>query len=981
MVVATTPFSGLRDPTMLGNQSSSASICITAAAIVWWLLFAYCVATSIGGWFRGAIDCLNHHSHHFVMSSSVVKSIKNFFSNNNHDLIPVHVTTTIVNDVFTLDGEQYFDARYCRVLWRLFDGSFEADLILAKQMIVQYIQATEFLHLSLGRIPDESLVFERDVFYPCMGYIGSATIDNDKRDATIPSASLAKPAKGILRRGGSSCSNKERPLERRVKVVDMQVVEYWTCQDLKNECPQYFAGLMEFHPNRRRAQSEMDAITDRSIDARDRVLRKLIASGMKDLQQYTHHVGQMEATLEAIRNGSHPSITFGSYEWALLQNNLKSTHIEFNKLPSPLERLLVQCFTQGDLDELVHACRECKVRPPSAPRKLKLNESKDTVHAIVPFDSEAPQGSLVVPQILPPQSEPKSEKHETPTPTKIKCVPSKPARSQSFKQGIIFEKNREIRMSLRKKLQKKKRAERIRLLRRPEDPMDVDDDAEVSTSTEPSSTVLLDAVVESAKPLALSTPISSDLDDESTGAATAEMEEWVPVEDKVAEPKIPSTATTSVVVEEEEEYTFIGTIEETLQEEEEVEEVEEDAKYVGEALFYSLDSIEKAQQDNVEANNNNAVQQDKLETNNAVQQDTLPTSTTNATADSTTNATSNNATADSNTNVTSNNATSNNATADSQKKKRAERIRLLRRPEGPKDVDDDAEVSTSTEPSSTVLLDAVVESAKPLALSTPISSDLDDESTGAATAEMEEWVPVEDKVAEPKIPSTATTSVVVEEEEEYTFIGTIEETLQEEEEVEEVEEDAKYVGEALFYSLDSIEKAAPAGEEVADLVLDTNVAVDAELAESGDDSVPSVSTAELTELAILQEDVAAEVEEVEYPLIGTTIQVQVIAQLGEDDEQSEPLEEDAQVFFPPGDDDTALDHEVCEEDAHYVGAALFCREAAKKKPPRREKTLNNLDGAYWTAMPKRRLAKRVEGSVISSPTLRRSARIAALKGQ
>ena len=560
-------------------------------------------------------------------------------------------------------------------------------------------------------------------------------------------------------------------MERGVKVVDMQVVGYWTCQDLKNECPQYFAGLMEFHPNRRRAQSEMDAITDRSIDARDRVLRKLIASGMKDLQQYTHHVGQTEATLEAIRNGSHPSITFGSYEWALLQNNLKSTHIEFNKLPSPLERLLVQCFTQGDLDELVHACRECKVRPPSAPRKLKLNESKDTVHAIVPFDSEAPQGSLVVPQILPPQSEPKSEKHETPTPTKIKCVPSKPARSQSFKQGIIFEKNREIRMSLRKKLQKKKRAERIRLLRRPEDPMDVDDDAEVSTSTEPSSTVLLDAVVESAKPLALSTPISSDLDHESTIAS-------------------------------------------------------------------------------------------------------------------------------------------------------------------------------------------------------------------ASTAEMEEWFPVEDKVAEPKIPSTVTTSVVVEEEEEeYTFIGTIEETLQEEEEVEEVEEDAKYVGEALFYSLDSIEKAAPAGEEVADLVLDTNVAVDAELAESGDDSVPSVSTAELTELAILQEDAAAEVEEVEYPLIGSTIQVQVIAQLGEDDEQSEPLEEDAQVFFPPGDDDTALDHEVCEEDAHYVGAALFCREAAKKKPPRREKTLNNLDGAYWTAMPKRRLAKRVEGSVISSPTLRRSARIAALKGQ
>ena len=261
----------------------------------------------------------------------------------------------------------------------------------------------------------------------------------------------------------------------------------------------------------------------------------------------------MEATLEAIRNGSHPSITFGSYEWALLQNNLKSTHIEFNKLPSSLERLLVQCFTQGDLDELVHACRECKVRPPSAPRKLKLNESKDTVHAIVPFDSEAPQGSVVVPQILPPQSEPKSEKHETPTPTKIKCVPSKPARSQSFKQGIIFEKNREIRMSLRKKLQKKKRAERIRLLRRPEDPMDVDDDAEVSTSTEPSSTVLLDAVVESAKPLALSTPISSDLDDESTiaSASTEEMKEWFPVEDKVAEPKIPSTVTIVAVVEEE----------------------------------------------------------------------------------------------------------------------------------------------------------------------------------------------------------------------------------------------------------------------------------------------------------------------------------------------------------------------------------------------------------------------------------------------
>jgi len=54
------------------------------------------------------------------------------------------------------------------------------------------------------------------------------------------------------------------------------------------------------------------------------------------------------------------------------------------------------------------------------------------------------------------------------------------------------------------------------------------------------------------------------------------MKEWLPVEDKVAEPKIPSTVTIVAVVEEEEEeeeeeYPSIGTIiEETLQEEEDV---------------------------------------------------------------------------------------------------------------------------------------------------------------------------------------------------------------------------------------------------------------------------------------------------------------------------------------------------------------------------------------------------------------------------
>ena len=791
MVVATTPFSGLRDPTMLGNQSSSASICITAAAIVWWLLFAYSVATSIGGWFRGAIDCLNHHSHHFVMSSSVVKSIKNFFSNNNHDLIPVHVTTTIVNDVFTLDGEQYFDARYCRVLWRLFDGSFEADLILAKQMIVQYFQATEFLHPIIGRIPDESLVFERDVFYPCMGYIGSATIDNDKRDVTIPSASLAKPAKGILRRGGSSCSNKERPLERRVKVVDMQVVEYWTCQDLKNECPQYFAGLMEFNPNRRRAQAEMDAITYRAKKMRNKVLKAMVRCEMKDRQRFIEDTEQIEAALTEIDNGTH-FISTGSLEWALLTSKLDAIYIEYKSLPPALEAMFKDCYTRQDLEAFELACGNflfknwiqasiiekessqevvlsssqppkpntyTQVRPPSAPRKLKLNESKDTVRAIVPFDlgayldvPPAPQGSsqeLVVSSPQPPKPN-----------TYAEVELSWKSRLGQFKRGIDPKKNREHRLKATRQRQKEDRSQLIYKRRGalciPE-PMAVDDD-EVSTTTDSST--------------------------------------------------VPAT-------------------------------------------------------------------------------------------------------------------------------------------QG----------------------DVVVESAEPLASLTPISSDLDDESTiaSASTEEMASWFTVEDKVAEPKIPSTVTISVVVEEEEEV-------------EEVEEVEEDAQYVGEALFYSLDSIEEAAPAGEEVADLVVDTNVAVDAELAESGDDSIPSVSTTELAEV-ILQEDVAAEVEEVAYPLIGTTIQVQVIAQLGEDDEQSEPLEEDAQVFFPPGEDDTALDHEVSEEDAHYVGAALFCREAAKKKQPRREKALNNLDGAYWTAMPKRRLAKRVEGGVISSPTLRRSARIAALKGQ
>ena len=102
------------------------------------------------------------------------------------------------------------------------------------------------------------------------------------------------------------------------------------------------------------------------------------------------------------------------------------------------------------------------------------------------------------------------------------------------------------------------------------------------------------------KPLASLTPISSDLDDESTiaSASTAEMNRF-PVEDKVAEPEIPSIVTIiaaevsseeepeypsigTIVVEdvssssfssgeEEEEYPFVGTIiEETLQEEEDV---------------------------------------------------------------------------------------------------------------------------------------------------------------------------------------------------------------------------------------------------------------------------------------------------------------------------------------------------------------------------------------------------------------------------
>ena len=161
------------------------------------------------------------------------------------------------------------------------------------------------------------------------------------------------------------------------------------------------------------------------------------------------------------------------------------------------------------------------------------------------------------------------------------------SRLGQFKQGIDSKKNREHRWKATRQRQKEDRSQLIYKRRGalciPE-PMAVDDD-EVSSTTESSSTVPAtqgDVVVEFAKPLAsltpissdldddstiasdstedlnkwfpitspakplvLSTPISSDLDDESTiaSASTAEMASWFPVEEKVAEPEIPSIVT------------------------------------------------------------------------------------------------------------------------------------------------------------------------------------------------------------------------------------------------------------------------------------------------------------------------------------------------------------------------------------------------------------------------------------------------------
>ncbi|MDB4430531.1 hypothetical protein N9140_01080 [bacterium] len=112
------------------------------------------------------------------------------------------------------------------------------------------------------------------------------------------------------------------------------------------------------------------------------------------------------------------------------------------------------------------------------------------------------------------------------------------SRLGQFKQGIDSKKNREHRLKATRQRQKEDRSQLIYKRRGalciPE-PMAVDDDevSTTSTTTESSSTVPAtqgDVVVESAKPLASLTPISSDLDDDSTIASdsTEELNEWFP---------------------------------------------------------------------------------------------------------------------------------------------------------------------------------------------------------------------------------------------------------------------------------------------------------------------------------------------------------------------------------------------------------------------------------------------------------------------
>ena len=307
----------------------------------------------------------------------------------------------------------------------------------------------------------------------------------------------------------------------------------------------------------------------------------------------------------------------GSLEWALLKSKLDVIRIEYESLPSHLQAMFQACYTHEDHEAFEMAC-----------------------------EAQCDEWKIVEEASIEPVPEPKPETKPEPKPEPkfVEIDFPNSSRLDQFKQGIDFEKCREGRIQATTQRVKNKRAQLIYKRRGalciPE-PMAVDDD-EVSTTsnTASSSTVPAtqgDVVVESAKPLTSLTPISSALDDESTivsdsteelnewfpislpaeplasltpissnlddestiaSASTEEMASWFPVEDKVAEPEIPSIVTIILPLKfllrrknqstrssarsllrmflllrrkREEEYPFIGTIaEETLQEEEDV---------------------------------------------------------------------------------------------------------------------------------------------------------------------------------------------------------------------------------------------------------------------------------------------------------------------------------------------------------------------------------------------------------------------------
>jgi len=183
----------------------------------------------------------------------------------------------------------------------------------------------------------------------------------------------------------------------------------------------------------KRDDLEDDSIRFSKEKMRNKVLKAMVAYGMKDQQRFIKDTAQIKAKLTEIKNGTH-IITMGSLEWALLKSKLDAIFIEYKSLPPHLQAMFQACYTYEDLEAFEMAC-----------------------------EAQCDEWKIVEEASIEPVPEPKPETKPEPKPEPkfVEVDFPNSSRLDQFKQGIDFEKCREGRIQATTQRGKNKRAELV----------------------------------------------------------------------------------------------------------------------------------------------------------------------------------------------------------------------------------------------------------------------------------------------------------------------------------------------------------------------------------------------------------------------------------------------------------------------------------------------------------------------------------------